>query len=214
MNTRRQLLTGMGAAALGGLGWAGWHALDTGSEQARPRDPGAGRFPNTKLYTHEGREVRFYDDLIHGKVVAVNLMYVLCGGICPLATRNLLGVQKMLGERAGRDVFLYSITLQPEHDSPRGLKRYAEAHGVKPGWLFLTGAPADVKDLRYRLGFYDPDPSVDGDVETHTGMVRIGNDRYDRWTMAPALSPPGQILATINHVDRLIVHAAPTKAGA
>jgi protein SCO1/2 len=106
----------------------------------------------------------------------------------------------------GRDVFLYSITLQPEHDSPRSLKSYAESQGVKPGWLFLTGAPADVEGLRYRLGFYDPDPVLDGDKTTHTGMVRIGNDAYDRWTMAPALGGPDSILATINHVDSAVRH--------
>ena len=137
-------------------------------------------------------------------------MYADCEGICPMATENLLRVQELLGERAGRDVFMYSITLQPEHDSPDVLKHYAEMHGVKPGWLFLTGAPADVRALRYRLGFYDPDPRVDGDRETHTGMVRIGNDLYDRWTMAPSLGGPDPILATINHVDRAVVHTGLT----
>lgn len=209
MNTRREIMTGMGAAVLGGLGWTLWRALEGEPGLAPPDGPTRGRFPNTRLHTHEGREVRFYDDLIRGKVVAINLMYTGCEGICPMATRNLLKVQERLGARVGRDVFLYSITLQPEHDSPRSLRHYAQTQGVKPGWLFLTGAPADIETLRFRLGFSDPDPEVDGDKTTHTGMVRIGNDAYDRWTMAPALGGPDPILATINHVDSAVLHTRP-----
>jgi protein SCO1/2 len=42
----------------------------------RPADPQG--FPNVQLQTHDGRTVRFYDDLIKGKVVAINFMYVDC----------------------------------------------------------------------------------------------------------------------------------------
>jgi protein SCO1/2 len=38
------------------------------------------RFPNVELQTHEGETVRFYDDLIRGKVVALNFMYTSCKG--------------------------------------------------------------------------------------------------------------------------------------
>ena len=104
---------------------------------------------------------------------------------------------------------MYSITLRPEEDTPEELKRYAEMRGVKAGWTFLTGAAADIRHLRYQLGFYDPDPLVDGNKATHTGMVRIGNDAYDRWTSAAALSAPAQILATINHVDPAMANTGP-----
>jgi len=166
---------------------------------------GAGYFTNAELCAHDGRTVRFYDDLIRGKVVAINMMYAECEGICPIATSNLVRVQELLGERMGRDLFMYSLTLQPELDTPQRLQEYAEMHGVQPGWWFLTGARADIEHLRYRLGFFDRNPVVDGDKATHTGMVRIGNDVYDRWTSASALAKPEQIGATINHVDRSVV---------
>ena len=134
------------------------------------------------------------------------MMYAECEGICPITTSNLARVQALLGARVGRDVFLYSLTLQPELDTPQRLQEYAAMHGVQPGWLFLTGARADLEQLRYRLGFFDPNPVVDGDKATHTGMVRIGNDVYDRWTSSSALAAPEQIVATINHVDRSSRH--------
>jgi len=162
--------------------------------------------PNVPLVTHEGQAVTFYDDLIRGKVVAINMMYAECEGICPLATSNLVRVQELLGERVGRDVFLYSLTLQPELDTPQRLQEYAGMHGVKPGWFFLTGSRADLERLRYHLGFFDPNPVVDGDKATHTGMLRIGHDGYDRWTSAATLALPEQIVATINHVARVRGH--------
>ena len=86
-------------------------------------------------------------------------------------------------------------------------------HGVKPGWLFLTGARADIQHLRYRLGFFDLNPVVDGDKATHTGMVRIGNDVYDRWTSSSTLAKPEQIVATIKHVDRSVVRTVGSQKG-
>jgi protein SCO1/2 len=69
------------------------------------------------LRTHEGKEVRFYDDLIHGKHVVINMMYADCQGLCPPMTANLVKVQQMLNDRVGKDIFIYSITLQPEMTS-------------------------------------------------------------------------------------------------
>ena len=40
--------------------------------------PWQGRFPNVELQTHEGKTVHFYDDLIKGKLVAINFMYATC----------------------------------------------------------------------------------------------------------------------------------------
>lgn len=206
-NSRREILAGMGLAALGMMGLnAAWNKLDKATSLATAHDARDGSFPNVVLYTHEGEAVRFYDDLIRDKVVAINMMYADCAGICPVATANLLRVQQMLGDRVGRDVFMYSITLQPELDTPRGLKHYAERHGIKAGWKFLTGAPEDIEAVRFRLGFYDRDENVDNIKENHTGMIRIGNDSLNRWSMAPALAEPLQIMATINHLDPKSVH--------
>jgi len=162
---------------------------------------GASYFSNLVLTTHEGRKVRFYDDLIRDKIVTFNMMYIACDDTCPLTTANLVRVQKLLGRRIGREVFMYSLTLQPEVDRPADLRRYVQTMGVQPGWLFLTAAAEDMRRVRTRLGFTDPNPDVDRRISSHTGMLRIGNDAYDRWGMAPALTDPEQIVSTIDHFD-------------
>lgn len=211
-NTRREMLAGMGLATLGLIGlnsaWQTLNNMPSALESNRSISKGDSSFPNVTLYTHDGETVKFYDDLIRNKVVAINMMYTQCGGICPRSTANLAEVQKMLGNRIGRDVFMYSITLQPELDSPRRLKQYAERHGIESGWKFLTGAPEDIEMVRYKLGFYDRDENEDNIRENHTGMVRIGNDALNRWSMAPALAEPHQIIATINHLDPKAIHTS------
>src|SRR5262245_36851788 len=81
-------------------------------------------FPNVVLTTQDGKKVRFYDDVLRGKVVSINFIYTNCGDVCPLDTAQLIQVQKLLGTRVGKDVFMYSISIDPEHDTPDRLKRY------------------------------------------------------------------------------------------
>ena len=159
-------------------------------------------FPNLTLRTHDNRTVRFYDDLIKDKVVLINFMYAECDGICPGMTANLVKVQKRLGPRVGRDLFMYSITLEPAHDTPRVLSEYARAHGAGPGWTFLTGRPADVERLRRSLGFVDPDPVVDKDKSNHIGNIRYGNEPAMLWAACPGLADADWIVESISWVMR------------
>ncbi len=150
-------------------------------------------FPNVPLITHEGKVVRFYDDLIKNKMVMINFMYASCMDICPGMTANLKLVHKELGERVGRDIFMYSITLQPEHDTQTVLKSYAHVFKTGPGWTFLTGKKADIEELRKHLGFSFSDPVIDKDKTQHIGVVKFGIEALERWGMSPAMGDPKYI---------------------
>jgi protein SCO1/2 len=160
-------------------------------------------FPNVALTTHEGKLVRFYDDLIRDRTVMINFMYVNCGdGGCPVTTHTLAKVHKLLGDRVGRDVFMYSITLDPENDSPAALRKYAKSHHADlPGWTFLRAEPRDTEVLRRKLGFYDRDPVVDRDKSSHASMVRYGNEPRQRWAMSSTLVPAQSIARVIGWVS-------------
>ena len=164
---------------------------------ARERRPARAHFPDVRLQTHEGRDVLFYTDLVKDRLVVLNMMYANCANICPPNTANLLRVQQALGARVGRDVYMYSLTLQPAIDKPADLRRYMDKYGVGDGWTFLTGAPRDVELLRFKLGFYNANPVTDADLKQHTGMVRIGHDGRDRWSMIPAQAKAEQIVTSI-----------------
>jgi len=196
--SRRTVLAGCGLAPVAGV------LLTRGLSRATvsPREAIRERyFPNVSLLTHENKTVRFYDDLIKNKIVMINFMYAHCEGVCPLITSNLVQVQKLLVPRVGRDIFMYSITLKPEQDTPGVLKAYARMHGAGPGWVFLTGNPPDIELLRQKLGFTDPDPAVDADKANHIGNVRYGNEALQLWGACPGLATPSSIAKSISWVD-------------
>ena len=113
---------------------------------------GADYFPNIKLVDQDGKTVRFYDDLIKDKVVAINFIYTHCGDSCPLETASLRQVQKLLGDRVGKDIFFYSISIDPKHDTPKVLKEYSERFRIGSGWSFLTGTKADTTLAAKEIG--------------------------------------------------------------
>lgn len=166
-----------------------------GGPGGNPRD--AAYFGNARLATHEGKSMRFYDDLLRGKLVVINMMYTTCSGICPANTAALKALHGALGARVGRALFIYSLSLRPTFDTPAALRDYARLYRTGPGWTFLTGQPADVDTIRRRLGFYDSNPAFDADLARHTGMLRIGNLRTSRWCMAPLLGSTRHLVATI-----------------
>src|SRR2546427_12373909 len=134
---------------------------------------GANYFPNVPLTTQDGTTVHFYDDLLKGKAVAINAIYTNCKDECPLETARLVQVQQLLSDRVGKDIFFYSITIDPQQDTPAVLKAYAEQFGVGPGWLFLTGTQADIDLLSRKLGLYSPPNPSNKDGHTPS-LLEIG----------------------------------------
>ncbi|PYQ69003.1 MAG: hypothetical protein DMG04_29890 [Acidobacteria bacterium] len=156
---------------------------------------GADYFPNVTLTTHEGKTVHFYDDLIKGKTVAIDLIYTTCQYACPLETARMVQVQRVLGDRVGRDIFFYSITIDPEHDTPAVLKEYAEKYHVGPGWLFLTGKASDIELISRKLGLYTEKDAANPDG--HTPTLLVGNQTTGQWMRNSALDNPKFLARTI-----------------
>ncbi len=153
--------------------------------------------PNVELVTHEGQPVRFYDDLVQGKVVAINFMFTTCGNTCPLITERLAAAYHALRSPLKEKVTLLSITLEPEHDTPGVLRQYRKEHGIDAGWIFLTGRREDIERLRRSLGVYDLDPAIDSDPSQHAGLVVLGNEPQGRWKSVSAFSQPIRIRQTM-----------------
>jgi len=156
---------------------------------------GANYFPDVTLTTHEGKQVNFYNDLLKGKIVAINLIYTTCKYACPLETARLAQVQKLVGDRMGRDVFFYSISIDPEVDTPEVLKAYAEQFHAGPGWLFLTGKKDEIDLISKKLGLYSkPGSSADG----HTPHLLVGNEATGQWIRNSGVDNPSFLATTIS----------------
>jgi protein SCO1/2 len=174
------LIAALGAAPFAVPLLAHAQTIETGSKfkQISSRERIRQRyFPNLVLTSHEGKKLKFYDDLIKDKIVIFNMFYAQCQGICSPITRNLVRLQKILGDRVGKDIFMYSFTLKPKEDNVKALAHYAEMHKVAPGWLFLTGSADDMEVIKY------------------------GNEPMERWGGCPGMQSPEWIAETLSWVD-------------
>jgi protein SCO1 len=155
-----------------------------------------GQNANIPLITQDGQTVHFYDDLIKGKIVVVNIFYTSCLFTCPLETARLAQVQRMLGGRVGKDIFFYSISIDPDHDTPAVLKDYMAEFDLGPGWTFLTGNSADIDLLAVRLGLTG-DPSITSgpgrDIDGHTPRLLIGNETTGQWLRDSSVDNPSML---------------------
>ncbi|MFN2497993.1 MAG: SCO family protein [Pyrinomonadaceae bacterium] len=91
-------------------------AQTTQPNNAAPLSTAEKYFSNTELMTQDGKRVRFYADVLKGKVIVINAFFSTCKGVCMPMNRNLKKVADILGDKVGRDVFLVSITVDPQMD--------------------------------------------------------------------------------------------------
>src|SRR5436305_369947 len=96
--------------------------------------------PDVAVVDQEGRPVRFYSDLVHGKVVMMNFVFTTCTTICPPLGATFAKVRKLLGERAGRDVQLISVSIDPAADT-RPRNRPPRSTSARSRWSTRTGRP-------------------------------------------------------------------------
>jgi protein SCO1 len=89
---------------------------------------------------------RFDSAKLRGKIVAIDFIYTTCTDVCPLFTANFAHLQRALNKEHADDVFFISITTDPEVDSPKVLKAYAQRYGAEfINWAFVTGTEEQLK---------------------------------------------------------------------
>lgn len=151
-------------------------------------------FSDLPLLTHDGREVRFFSDLLQDHVVLISSFYTHCKGVSPRQNQVLLRLQEMLGESLGREVFILSITVDPERDTVETLKEYVKEIDPHPGWIFLTGKSENIDWVNHRLGQYLED------LEDHKGIYLAGNVGTTLWMKVPAHGQPIDLYRAIQRL--------------
>jgi protein SCO1 len=161
------------------------------AETATTRAATSVQIPETAVLDQDGRRLDFYRDLVKGRTVAINFIFTTCTTICPPLTATFRRVQQTLGERAGRDVSLISVSVDPTTDTPERLKTFAEKFKAGPGWTFVTGDRHEIDALLKGLGV------AVGDKNDHTPTILVGNDAAGHWTRAYGLSPAATLVKVI-----------------
>lgn len=134
------------------------------------RLPTIGPAPPFALRMADGGRLALAD--LRGKVAAVTFIYATCTDTCPLLTAKLAALGRRMGKDFGAKVMFVAITVDPERDTADVLRSYAQAHGARgTGWAFLTGTPAEIKDVTQRYGVFARKTDR-GDVD-HTFLTSL-----------------------------------------
>lgn len=197
------LLAGLGLVLAGG--WTGvWaaappeihrhHGAHGGDGEAGRESPAVAaaptkglHIPDVRLVNQAGEEVRFYSDLVQGRVVALNFIFTTCTTICPPMGANFARLQEILGERVGKDVQLISVSVDPVTDTPQRLRAWGERFGAGPGWTLLTGSKPEVERLLKSLAVFTPD------YNDHSPVVLIGHEGHGEWRRVYGLAPAAKL---------------------
>ena len=171
------------------IGFSSASVATTGTDQAASEEKAREYFTNLEVIDQDGNRLRFYDDVLSGKVVVINFIFTNCQGACPLMTQNLKMVRDMLGVELGKDIHFVSISIDPVRDTPAAMKEFAEKqYADEDGWRFVTGDPDNLEYIVKKLGQYNDD------VEAHSTLLIAANVRTAHWTkIAPNIPPNGVV---------------------
>jgi protein SCO1 len=150
--------------------------------------------PDTVLLDEHGRRVRFASDVLGDRVVAIQFVFTSCTTICPPLGAAFGKLRTLLGARAGDDVELVSISVDPGNDTPERLLEWARRFGYGEGWTLLTGERQSVAAVLKSLGM------ATADAAAHSPVVWIGHRGSGRWTRTHGLAPAATLLASIDDV--------------
>ncbi len=80
------------------------------------------------------------------KIYIADFFFTTCPTICPIMTKNMVGIQTEISEDP--EVLLLSHSVTPQIDSVAQLKKYALEKGVVDAkWNLVTGAKKDIYEL-------------------------------------------------------------------
>jgi protein SCO1/2 len=189
MNKMRHFLAGLCLGVL--LPQAG-NSLATSAavttEYAAEEERALNYFTDTEVIDQNGKKMRFYSDVLKGRVVLISFIFTNCEYACPMQAQKLKQVRAAMVPAIKDDVWFVTLSVDPERDTPEAMKKFAERQGVDESrWIFLTGDKQNLEFLVKRLGQYTPD------IESHTTLMLAGNTITRHWTRVLPMVPPDGI---------------------
>lgn len=173
-----------------------------------PKLFGPGQIPEVVVEGSDQKSLRFYNDLIKGKVVLVNYMSIDNEAALPI-TAKLLEIAKGLGSKLGTEIHIVSITSDPLHDTPARLRAFVARMGIPAhGWHFVRmTSKQDSMIVSARLHRHPmlPDPHA------RVAAIHYGNEPVGVWGVFPASISPDDALMRIATILPGQPHAGPAR---
>ncbi len=147
--------------------------------------------PDVEVITHEGRKVRFYSDLVKGRVVAVNFIFTNCSTICPASGALFAALQK-----EHRGVQLISVSIDPAYDTPQRLAAWSKRFRTDPGWTLVTGSREAIERIVRAFGASVSRP------QDHVPLTIVGSDKTHQWSRLYGFPGSEKLAKVVDEVTR------------
>lgn len=180
------------------VGFAGCSPRPTGVVEpgSYPAANSSDCLPSVTLVDQHGHDVKLAS--LKGRPVLIDFIYTTCPGPCPLMTSRMAAVAKLLGPKLGSQVTFVSVSIDPEHDRPAALEKYAREFGVdEAGWLFLTGTPAQIDQVLV-LYHLKQARNPDGTVNHAAASFLLGPDGHQVRQYQPLEVKSSDVVADID----------------
>jgi len=198
---RATLVTMLSALLVAGAGLLGANSMahdplspEPANMQANKAASASAKLFDVELTNQEGKKARFKSDVIGDRIVVLDNIYTNCTTICPILTTIMTNVHHRLGDRAGKEVALVSLSVDPGTDTPQRLNAYARRH--KAVWNLWTGPKANMDQVLKGLGIYTPE------YNDHPSSILVGDGKTGEWTRFYGFASPEQI---VKKVDELLL---------
>ncbi len=102
--------------------------------------------PNVNLVNHYGKSVNLKELMEGDEPILLQFIFTSCATICPVLSATFDSAQDKLVSM-NKDYKMISISIDPEHDKPSVLRKYAKTWNANQNWQFLTGTKKDIFDV-------------------------------------------------------------------
>jgi protein SCO1/2 len=144
--------------------------------------------PDVTLVNQDGAKVKLREVLSSKKVVMVDFIFTTCTTICPVLSAGFANFQRKIGPEM-KDIHLVSISIDPEHDTPKRLKEYLKRYDAKAGWVFLTGSRKDITRVLEAFQAYTIEKMY------HLPLAFLHSTRDNRWVRIYGLIGTSDLMA-------------------
>lgn len=127
--------------------------------------------PQFEFINQEGDTISNKD--YKGKVYLVEFFFTTCPTICPIMNKNLVEIQEEFENN--HNFGIASFTIDPTHDTPQVLAKYAESYGIDhPHWNLMTGDREKIYELANKgFGLYAGEDTKAAGGFAHQGMFAL-----------------------------------------
>jgi protein SCO1/2 len=152
--------------------------------------------PNVTLTDVKGQVVNLQHLLADQRPLVVQFVFTSCQTVCPILTTMTAQSQEGL-RQIDTATRIISITIDPEHDTPARLSKYASQHGATGDWLFLTGSMQNIYS------------TITGFGATYEGKNKMNHKPYTflrnnegQWTLVRGLLGAQELIDEYSHALR------------